>query len=232
VNIQPCSPLGELAEASVVLRGILAQLGLDPAACGTSLPLSEACRRRNLEPRTTVRVLQAAATAGGAPPQLMTLEELCDLAETRHTAIREELESLSKHAREAQAISGAFDVQIEDFIRQVDRHLEEEARLIFPFIRQGGDAGEQAPLRLAHLVEIEKQHHDLDERLSILEGAVEEAGDIPRPEAERLQGALGRVRSFLHDQIFHENQLFFPRIRSRLAFAQDGERAGAGAGHG
>lgn len=154
----------------------------------------------------------------------MSLTELCDRFEARqHRVLRGELARLDARIRTVTARAGARHPELRQlrsafvvFRRDFTAHLREEARSVFPLIRrleiQEGSSRTRRSLR-ARAARVIQQHGQADEAIAELR---ELAGDhdaaAPRPRGRRdLRDALARFQRNLHEQVYAENQILFPR---------------------
>lgn len=227
--ILPNTPLARLLQAVPGCRPLLIQLGVDPDA-GPDRSLAEVCRANDLDPPTVSRLLLAFAKTTIPPPpavpaQLMLLSELCDhLEQPRQAGLHDELGKLERMTRSAARQEGAANPQLlairEAFVAlraQLVAHLLAEAENLFPMIRQlaTGDTRDR-PSRLAlesRLARMEHEHDQVDEALAELGQLVADPTLTDRIPAvmQPIADALVRLEQTVHEQIYHENQVLFPR---------------------
>lgn len=112
--------VGELVRAVPARARIFEKLGID-YCCGGKKPLAEACRSKDLDPATVVAMLAAwddVSEPAPAPPDAMTLSELCDRIErTHHAYLREELPRLDFMTRRVPTVHGEDEPRLHEVRR-------------------------------------------------------------------------------------------------------------------
>jgi regulator of cell morphogenesis and NO signaling len=230
--IDPNTPLDQFLFATPEQRRLFDDLGIDTCR-DHNRSLAEVCRKHGLDSQTVARMLTALQ---GTPQQrqavtleLMALTELCDHLEyTQNHYLLDELARLDKLTRTAAEQEGAETPQLlrirETFVafrEQFTAHIREEADALFPLIRGLAiDENEALPVRPAlksRLARMENQHNQADEALAELHAL---AGDgslrLPVSAGVRtVSDAIVRLEHAIHEQIYKENQVLFPRA---LAF--------------
>jgi regulator of cell morphogenesis and NO signaling len=222
----PNPTLDEFLLAVPEQRRLFDNLGIDTRR-DHNKSLAEVCQKHDLDLQTVARMLTALQ---GTPPQrqvvtleLMTLAELCDhLGHTQQDDLRDELARLDRLTRTAAQQEGAKTPQFlrirETFVafhEQFAAHLREEAEEVFPVIRRltaGEDRGLRSSLRFS-LARMKGEHNQADEALAELR-ALAGDGSSQRsvPVAMRtVSKAIVRLEHAVHEQIYKENQVFFPR---------------------
>ena len=191
--------------------------------------LDNICQKLGFDPPTFARVLAALAVAEAPTPpvclDLMTLPDLCDhLEQARQASLQDELarfdeliHAMAERHGEQQplllSIRAAFIVLRDSFAT----HFREEGDVVFPLIRQmatGGTGGRLVRVALKpRLARMQHEHNLAEEALAEL-GAL--AGEMAlRPPASAalpaVADALVRLEHAVHEQIYHENQVLFPR---------------------
>lgn len=232
--IDPEASLAELGCVGPTSAGILVQLGLDLRRDGDK-PWREVCRAQGLEPRTVIRMLaaleQTRSPYPGGMSELMTLSELCDdIEESDHVSLLCELKQIDRLIRLAAADGGrskarsaAIRNSFTTFRRNLRVHMREEREVLFPLIRrlEAGSwqaRGEPWSLRASATL-MQSQHNDADEALAELHELTAEAAETaPGPTAvHTLYEAIIRLENIVHEQIYKENQILFPRALSLIA---------------
>lgn len=226
--IDPNTPLDQFLSARPELRRLFDNLGINLRR--DELPsLAEVCQRHDLDSPTVARLLTA--WPGTNPPrqvvtlELMTLSELCDhLGQVQRVTLQEKLTCLDQLTRAAVEESGAENPQMLEiraafvaFREEFNAHLREETEELFPLICQftTGEKGER-PTRSALkscLSRMKNEHNQADEALAELHAlADDESLRRPAPVFMRtVSDAIVRLKHAVHEQIYKENQVLFPR---------------------
>ena len=222
------TPLDQLLQAVPVCRSLLVQLGVNPEL-GLNRSVAEICREYDLDAPTVTRLLLALAKTmapvPAAPANLMPLSELCDhLEQPQQACLYDELENLDLVTRAAASRDGEANPQFlairEAFVAfrgQLSAHLLSETVNLFPLIRRlaTGDPRER-PTRLAlesRVARMEREHNQVDEALAelgllVANGSLQEKFPVV---TQTMTAAVVRLERTVHEQIYHENQVLFPR---------------------
>ena len=224
-HIDLSTTLDEFLLASPEQGRVIGSLGLD-WRCEGRRSLADICQTHGLEPRTFARMLAAFARARSQPPpvclELMTLNDLCDhLEQSPRITLQDELARLDQLTRVAAEQYGAEHPQLlrtrETFVAFRERftaHLHEEAEMLFPLIRRLTTGKKEARSALkSRLARMEHEHNQADEALAELHAlAGEESLRRPVPAAVRtVSDAIVHLEHAVHEQIYKENQVLFPR---------------------
>lgn len=229
ISMKPVNPntaFNQLLRTTPEYRPLFIHLGIDPLR-NPNQSLAEVCHAHQLEPRTVARLLSAftKTVAPAAPMKLMLLSELCDhLEKPQHAYLHDELQKLDLMTRTAAKQKGEANPQLliirEAFIAlraQLTAHLLAEAKDLFPMIRllANGDNDER-PTRSAvkfRLTRMEHEHNQIDEALAELGLLVANKSlELQFPAVTRtMAAAIARLEHTVHEQIYHENQVLFPR---------------------
>ncbi len=224
-HIDLSTTLDEFLLASPEHGRVIASLGLN-SRCDGSQSLADICQTHGLEPRTFARMLAAFASARSQPPpvclELMTLNDLCDhLEQSPRVTLQDELARLDQLTRVAAEQYGAEHPQLlrirktfVTFREQFTVHLHEEAEILFPLIRRLTTGKKEGRSALkSRLARMEHAHNQADEALAELRAlAGEESLRRPLPATVRtVSDAIFRLEHAIHEQIYKENQVLFPR---------------------
>lgn len=224
-HIDLSTTLDELLLASPKQGRVIGLLGLD-SRCDGSQSLADICQTHGLEPRTFARMLAAFASARSQPPpaclELMTLNDLCDhLEQSLRVTLQDELAWLDQLTRVAAEQYGAEHPQLlrtrKTFVAFRERftaHLHEEAEKLFPLIRRLTTGKKDArPALKSRLARMEHEHNQAGETLAVLR-ALAGGESLRRPlsaAVRTVSDAIIRLEHSIHEQIYKENQVLFPR---------------------
>lgn len=222
------APLDQVLRAAPQHRRIFQHLGIHPRR-DRNRPLAAVCQAQGLEAQTVVRMLAAFAAARPGVPtvtlELMTLTELCDHLEREHRVyLRDELTRLDTLTRAAAERHGANNPRVRKirevfvaFREKLTAHLRAEAEVLFPLIRQlESRAEERAGAHFSlktPTAQMESQHNEADEALAELHTLASDGPRLPSLPAplRTLGDAIVRLERSIHEQIYKENQVLFPR---------------------
>ena len=230
-TIDPQATMAELVLECPALTSLLERLDLD-FCCNGSATLAAACAERDLDVETLVRVLEAEARSAPRAPQHVfdcrsaSTAELCDhILSAHHEPLRAELPRLADTLATVVRVHGGDDPRLLTLARTFDdlagellAHFDREEQQLFPAgaaLESGAGSVDEQSL----LDELEDDHADVGEALRTLR----DLGDGYRVEAARcgthraLLEGLAALERDLHLHIHEENNVLFPRIRSRLA---------------
>ncbi len=203
------------------------KLGID-FCCGGKLSLEDACRRKSLNPDTTLEALLVEDRAGVREPiESMTLAELCDHIETTHHAwLKQELPRLQAMLRKVAAVHGDrypwtkdMAIVLEPFATELIAHMWKEEQILFPLIRaqerDGGLDSAKAPMLEGALSVMEQEHDDAGDALARL-SELSNGFTPPRDACNTFIAVLDGLRGLTEDMQWHvhkENNVLFPRAR-------------------
>jgi len=209
--------LAELVLERPSAARVLQRLGLD-YCCGGRRSLREACTEDGLDAQTVAvfleRELDPVALEARDWPSA-PLPELCaHIVEEHHGRLRWELPRLSELAERAASVHGEVQPQLhelrdefEQLRAELEEHIDEEERELFPAIAAGGALDPSDLERLRH------EHDGTGTRLRRLR---ELAGDYATEAAlcnthrALLQGLHG-LELDVHQHVHEENNILFPR---------------------
>jgi len=206
------------------------RLGFDYCCHGES-SLASACTEHDLDVDTAIRMLEASTAPSASAPEhdydcrSASTAELCDhIVESHHERLRLELPRLVETLTTVVRVHGADDPHLSALARVFDElardlldHLEREEQVLFPACR-ALEAGEGLD-RQGLLEELEHDHADVGATLPLLRelaGGYDSAAARCSTHRALLDGLQALERD-LHRHIHEENNVLFPRIRSRLA---------------
>lgn len=200
--------------------------------------MAETCQRHDLNWPTVARFLTALPgtilPCQGIALELMTLSELCDHLEHMHrVTIQDELTCLDQLTCTAVQELGAEHPQLLQiratfvtFRETFAAHLREETEELFPMIREL-TTGKQKRLVLppalkSCLARMESEHNQADEALTELDALAEDKS-LQRHAILVLRtachDAIFRLKHAVHERIYEENQVLFPRTLAMGGFA-------------
>lgn len=199
------------------------ELGPD-YCCGGKRSLGEACEARGLDPETVVALLNAdlgASTGATTDWSQAPLGDLCDhIVDTHHAFLRRELPRLAtlwekverSHGAESPA---AHDVRatFEQLRAELDRHTDEEERVVFPRLKSlnGDGADEALALELAALEYEHESAGALLARLAELTDGYDTSLALCNTHRAAIDG-LRELERDLHEHIHEENNILFARV--------------------
>lgn len=226
-SIDPNTTLGQLLFAAPEHGPVLECLGVSTTHDGDRT-LAEFCELRGLEARTVACVLAATRDARQQAPtvcvELMPLTQLCDHLETAHGNLYGELKRLDRLTKTLAKENAAQNPKLlilrkrfATFQRRFKAHLRKESEQLFPVCRRwatGRKESRHARFFLKpSLAQLDREHSRADEALADLRSLV--AGDAQSPSAQSavqtIADAVARLEHFVHEQIYKENQVLFPR---------------------
>ena len=207
---------------------VLGRLRLD-YCCGGRRSLAQACADEGLDPATVgvflERDLELVVTEStdwvSAPPA-----ELCaHIVETHHARLRWELPRLSELAERTAAAHGdtlpALDELREELTRlrrELEEHIAEEERVLFPALVSGGAVGR------GELERLRGEHDTVGARLRRLRelaGGYDSETALCNAHRGLLQGLHG-LELDLHQHVHEENNILFPRAVAGSRFGSTG----------
>jgi regulator of cell morphogenesis and NO signaling len=218
MNVDLDRSLAELVLERPSAARVLQRLGLD-YCCGGRHSLREACAERKLDADTVAVFLEHEVDAVAVEPRdwrSAPLAELCaHIVDEHHHRLRWELPRLSELAERAASVHGEVQPQLHDLrdefeqLRgELEEHIAEEERELFPHLVAGGSVGSAQLERLLH------EHDGAGARLRRLR---ELGGDYATDDAlctthrTLLQG-LHSLELDLHQHVHEENNILFPRV--------------------
>jgi regulator of cell morphogenesis and NO signaling len=219
--------LGDIVTAYPVLATHLERLDLD-YCCGGTTPLADACRANELDPRAVVIELAAHLGSDDAPAAWSSMDavELADhLVDTHHQYLWTELPRLQALVDKVVGVHGDRHPELWDIaacfeaIRaDIEPHLMNEERVLFPAIGQLAAAGEPPTFGFGSIGNpismMLREHDDLGEMLRQLRTLT---ADYTAPadgcaSYTALFAGLEQLEADTHLHVHKENNLLFPRV--------------------
>ena len=215
--------VGTLVAERPARARLFEQLGID-YCCGGRRPLADVCRERGLDAATVAVLLDAAGDERGLVESdwgRASLQDLCDhIVHVHHAFLRRELPRLSgllarcerAHADEHPALTEVRET-FERLRLELEHHLVEEERTLFPACRRlaAGETG--SPLPGGAFERFEDEHAAtgaLLQRLSTLTRGYDVADALCNTHRAAMDG-LAELDHDLREHIHEENNILFPR---------------------
>ncbi len=218
--------IGDLVVERPARARMFEQLGID-YCCGGRRALAEACDERGLDVAAVAVLLDATDSVRdliGDDWGKASLAELCDhIVDVHHAYLRRELPRLTEllekceraHADELPELH-EIRATFERLRLELEQHLAEEERVLFPACRAVTVGGTLEPGLLARLADDHAEAGAALRRHSALTDGY--ATDTALCNTHRAAvDALGELERDLHEHIHEENNILFPRV---LAIAQ------------
>lgn len=226
----PDRPISDLLADHPARARIFEHLGID-YCCGGERSLAEACKEKDLDPDTVVRMLDAAAE-GPAPPTgtewtSQPLRTLIDhIKSTHHSYLRRELPRLDQLVEKVTRVHGSefsWLQRLRDHFQALNAdlqsHMESEEEYVFPAIRTL-EAGRVLPdgstLDVTALEQMEAEHDEAGSILTHLRDLTNEytpPGGVCATFRAMIDG-LRELEADMHQHVHKENNILFPRARS------------------
>lgn len=221
------SRVGDIVAAKPLLASVFETIGIDYCCRGKST-LDQACRERQLDPKTVLTVLASlpAETASTiVDVGAMTLTALADHIETTHHAyLKNDLPILAQQAERVAVKHGYRDkrfLRVSHLVHalrdEMLLHMEKEEKILFPWVRdlEGDRSGEPvACASISHpIAQMEHEHADAGAMLEELRVITD--GFTPPVDAcnthRALLAGLAFLEKDLHAHVHKENNVMFPR---------------------
>lgn len=233
--IAPTTTLRQLLLAMPEHRAVMECLGVN-INLDEDRTLAQLSKLRGLEWRTVARMLTALREAKQRSPavcvELMTLNQLCDHLESAHRRLHDELKELDRLTRTLAKENVAenskllvFRKSFLSFQRRFKAHLRKESEHFFPACRRwAASQNEKRRARVSFkpsLAQLQREHNQADEALADLRSIVvgDASASSARAAVQTIAEAVARLEHSVHEQIYKENQILFPKalpIRSVL----------------
>jgi len=225
MNISTESPIGRIAADHPLTTRVFARHRLD-YCCGGDRPLAVACQAKGLDPNEVLLEIEReiAGGRGENDADAIRWEDASDrmlidhIVVAYHEPLREELPRLTAMARKVAAVHGelrpatlpTLATTVAALQAELERHMADEERDVFPRILGGAD--DDTTERLADL------EHDHAEAAKALERIRELTADYEVPaEAcgtwRALWHGLEDLERTMHEHVHLENNVLFPRVR-------------------
>lgn len=231
-SFTPETTLGAIVAAQPALARVFERLGLD-YCCGGKQSLAAACARKNLDPKTVVVMLDAAAVAVASGPVEvdaagMTLSQLADhIEQTHHVYVKAELPRLLEMAERVGRKHGWRDARLPEVYQTVlaltdemMSHMQKEEAVLFPIVRDI-DAGAADGFHCGSIAnpirQMEAEHESAGNAVAHLRELTN--GFTPGLEDcnthRALLAGLAEFEADLHRHVHKENNILFPRAIAR-----------------
>ncbi|MFO1515084.1 MAG: hemerythrin domain-containing protein [Verrucomicrobiota bacterium] len=232
-SIDPTTTLQQLLHAMPEHRPVMECLGVNAARDGDRT-FAEFCELRGLESRTIARVLAAFREAKQRFPavcvELMTLDQLCDQMESAHRRLHDELKELDRLTRTLAKENVAENPKLLvirksflSFQRRFKAHLRKESEHLFPVCRRwAASRNEKRRARVSFkpsLAQLQREHNQADEALADLRSIVvgDSSASSAQAAVQTISEAVARLEHSVHEQIYKENQILFPKALGAFA---------------
>ncbi len=228
LNIDVESTVGELVRESPNRARVFESLKID-YCCGGKIPLSEACRRRKIDPEQVLEQLRQCDAddddTKAVDADAMSLTELADhIEQTHHAYLREELPRLDFMTEKVSRVHGDKEPRLlqvrEAFVAlraELEPHMIKEERILFPIVRQLEASASRPEFHCGSVAnpirQMEHEHDQAGNALAILREATD--GFVPPDWAcntyRAMLDALQQLESDMHQHIHKENNVLFPK---------------------
>ncbi|MBN9624076.1 MAG: DUF542 domain-containing protein [Actinobacteria bacterium] len=231
-TIDEDATLGELASERPARMRVFERLRLD-YCCGGASTLQDACRERGLEVGAVRAQLEAVdrddvllEPASERDWRRATIDELCDhIVSTHHDYLRQEMPRISDLLARVVRAHGADCLDFEIIERafaslraDLDAHIDEEERLLFPACRALGRDGETGDELDQGTVGRQRDEHEAVGRKLTALRALTGGYDTSRALCSTHRALLESLRLMeadLHRHIHEENNVLLPRVGGR-----------------
>ena len=221
--------VGDLVAERPARARLFEQLGID-YCCGGRRTLGEVCDERGLDAATVAVLLDAAENDRGLIGSdwgRATLSQLCDhIVSVHHAYLRRELPRHTGLLEKCERAHGGERPELgetratfEGLRVELEQHLAEEERTLFPACRQVAAGESLAPGLVDSLERFAAEHTGTGaslQRLSALTSGYDTDAALCNTHRATLV-ALAELERDLHEHIHEENNILFPRV---LALAQ------------
>ena len=222
------STVGELVRESPNRARVFESLKID-YCCGGKISLSEACRRRTIDPDQVLDQLRQCDAdekdERAVDADAMSLTELADhIEQTHHAYLREELPRLDFMTEKVSRVHGDKEprlLQVRDaFVAlraELEPHMLKEERILFPIVRQLEASASRPEFHCGSVAnpirQMEHEHDQAGNALAILREATDGfvAPDWACNTYRAMLGGLEQLESDLHQHIHKENNVLFPK---------------------
>jgi regulator of cell morphogenesis and NO signaling len=216
-------PVGVIVAEDYGRAAVLRRHGID-FCCGGGLPLAEACARKGADPDTVLTELavhdaRAAGAADEAPTDPRALVD--HIERVHHAWVRENLPPLLHFTGRVARVHGAGHPELGriasvtlELAAELEGHMADEERTLFPGIRDGQPEGAGIPAGM--LAGLEDDHAHAASLLAELRSL---SSDFTPPEGAcaTWRAAYAKLSEFEADLERHvhlENNVLFPSVRA------------------
>jgi regulator of cell morphogenesis and NO signaling len=215
------TPVGRLAADHPAATRVFARYGLD-YCCGGGKTLREACAEGGLDGERILEEIQSEMRGRAGEDRRWddaSSEELvAHIVTAFHGPLREELPRLESMSRKVASVHGhlhptltALSTAVSALRTELERHMEEEERIVFPGILQGQGAIEDTA---EHIPELEHDHREAGVALDNIRQLTEDY-ELPAEACgtwQALWHGLEDLEKTMHEHVHLENNILFPRV--------------------
>lgn len=221
-SLTPQRALGDLVAQNPARARVFERYGID-YCCGGRKSLADACTHQSLSVAGVLNELDACDREAPAAPDAVEgacLAALADhIEQTHHAYLKSELPRLTTLLERVTAVHGerhpwlhALRDRFADFRRELESHMAEEERDLFPRIRRR-EAGSGDPDPLPSIAQMEFEHEDAGRALAWFREVT--GGYLPPADAcptfRTLVVSLEALERDMHRHVHLENNVLFPR---------------------
>ena len=242
--IDPQTTVGQLVAERPGRARLFETVEID-YCCGGKLSLAAACRKRGLDPRLVVRLLQDAdaqaqqSNAGLVDADAMGLSDLADhIEQTHHAYLRSELPRLDQLTAKVLRAHGESDPRLREVREafcalrdELSSHMLKEERVLFPMIRELEGASAARDFHCGSIAnpirQMESEHEHAGDALATMRRETD--GYQPPQWAcntyRAMLDSLAHLERDMHQHVHKENNVLFPkaiRRESQLACRRGG----------
>ncbi len=210
--------VGQIAAEFPAATRVFHRYGID-FCCGGGKPLSSVCQTKSIDVDNVLEEISR-ELAGRDTDMRWDRAQLEDVVDhivlTYHEGLREELPRLEGMLRKVSRVHGHVDpTMFEELLAvflglktELDRHMDEEERILFPLIRDGDCASADG-----NVADLEHDHEAAGVALRNIRALTKnyEAPDYACKTWRALWFGLGELEIALHEHIHLENNILFPR---------------------
>jgi regulator of cell morphogenesis and NO signaling len=215
---------------------VFEKYGID-FCCGGAIPLSQACREKEIDPAALLREIDAARSTPTDHGQNYGTWELAFLADyivnTHHAWLRENLDQIAVYARKVAEVHGARHGEVREIAKIFDRiatdmkaHLREEEEVFFPAIKRidaarkaGVEPGaEDSALIGASMEKLGTEHAEIGDAVHEIRRLSKDY-TIPDDACATYGLTYRKLREFeedLHKHVHLENNILFPKAAGEI----------------
>ena len=219
--------IGTLVAERMSRSRVFERYGLD-YCCGGKVALSEACKKKGLDPQEVLTALIASDSDEKAVDntdwRAASLTELADHIEaTHHSYLNGELPRLSQLMKKVATVHSKRHPELlqvaetlEALRAELTQHMAKEEQILFPLIRQmesDGPTNFHCGSVVNPIGVMEQEHDNAGQALAQLRSLTQ---DYKVPENachsyQALLSGLAELESDIHQHIHKENNILFPR---------------------
>lgn len=141
-ELTTASTVGDIVAHDLRSASVLARHGID-FCCGGRRPLDEACRERGVDPDAVMRELDALGRTPTVDATTWPLDRVIDhILDTHHAYVRRQIPALRALTQKVVAAHGTRHPEVgtiarvfDDLGSELERHMEKEEQILFPYVR-------------------------------------------------------------------------------------------------